>query len=384
MHIENWDYWKSHVETIEGLSSLEKERVKNAFDTVGKIFDTDLQSLVEKGHYIYWNIANTAPWTRKWFIHFSDALQKSLSQKNGQQIIDRLKRPSDYDVALLELDIANSFMNVGFEVEFYPIVEQINKKPDLKITNPNTNEQFFVEITELGASDQAKESYKTFDTISKELFSKSHTSDGKRIHSMGRIHKYLSEPNLKRIMEKINNMIEKVKNTGFEELVENEVIELALSTDDKIEFLKSWAKERGIDANLIGPSSDPDEVHRLHQKIRREQKQLPQNLLNILVIKDGTRFMIGRRDIKEVSKLEEYVYEHNHLAFCIVFNSYISGSLEEKIMNLGDHIRLQKSSDMLGREMLILTNKFIIDKTLTPNSISKIKQAFLENREFLV
>lgn len=382
MEFEDWDYWISNVDTIEGLNELEKTQAKMALSSLKHFFGTSVQTLGENGQtYILHNLINQAAWTRKWFIYFDNAIRDSLQQKDSRKLIDKLKTRDGFEDALFELDIANRFIKSGFNIEFYPALD--NKKiPDLKIINPDTDEEFFVELTKLTPSVQARESNDTFDRISREIYKT--TSSYVHLLYRGKIHKYLSEPHIKKILTQINDSVKKCEKTGFQEIVEEGVIELAFANEGKGNLLREWASKRNIEAGLMGPSYNVDEIFRIGGKLEKEQEQLPTNLLNIVVILDKTLFFLMQNNPeKTIDKLEEYIYKHPHLAICAIIATYY-GDFEDRITIKGDHLFLRRASDTLCRDMIWLVNNFITDKTITPNSLSKIRKAFMELREFLV
>lgn len=384
MKIEDWNYWIKDVDDIEGLSSVEKEKAKHAFVIVKDTFGTNPQSLLENRHPIISDLVNRAPWTRTWFVYFANALEELQQHENGQKILTKLKNSNWYHKTLLELDVAMALEKAGFNIVFYPNLEKNEKVPDLKIINKETKEEFFVEVSELGSSIQERESYETFDKIAMHIFRNARTEKGESLLYRGRVNKYLSQPNLERIISKIDTLIRNTRKSGFEELVEDNVIELAFAKSEYLNELKSWGTRRNIQEGLLGPSYDVDENYRLGVKIEREQEQLPKDILNILVIRDSPLLLSAYNSIeKTVSRIEEYVYKHDHLAMCVVMNSYISGMGEDVFKMIGDHIFSRRYSETFQRDLLILSNKFIIDKKLTLNSLSKMKQAFLEHREFL-
>jgi len=382
MQIEDWDHWISHVDTMEDLSALEKERAKIALNIIREALGLDLQNLLKRGHPIAWDVINTTAWSRKRFIAVSEAIQMALEQKNGTEIIDKLKDPKMYVEALFELDTAYDLIKVGFDAEFYPRVSEINKVPDLKITNSETKEEFFVEITVLGASKQARVAAKTHNRITERLLHTRRTDDGKELLVMCRVHKFLSEPHLNEILLKIDEVILKAKRSGFAELVEDGVIDLALAKEEKRELLKAWSSSRKVEHFLSGPSWDADELHRTSVRIEEKQKQLPTNLLNILVIRDNTLFMFRRSVEEAMNRLEEIVFNFNHLAYCVIVEHYLGGE-EDETQIRGDHLYLVRNSDVGTSKTLILTNKYITDRSITPNSASKIRQAFMQSRSIV-
>ena len=52
----------------------------------------------------------------------------------------------------------------------------------------------------------------------------------------------------------------------------------------KHDGLQRWAKERDIDGALVGPLIDVDQMQRVVNKIDQEQRQLPLDSLNILIL----------------------------------------------------------------------------------------------------
>ncbi|EPA04497.1 hypothetical protein, partial [Candidatus Nitrosarchaeum limnium] len=239
------------------------------------------------------------------------------------------------------------------------------------------------EITELTPSVQAKESNTTFDEISKVLFQNRFKDPKKQINCLGKIDKSLSKPSLELIISKIIQCIDKCRTNGFEEFIGNGV-KFAFAMDDKLNMLKNWGELHDVHSLLEGPSYDVDEIYRLGTKIDKEQEQLPKNHLNIVVIRDTTLFiMFGKAIEEKISRLEEYVYRYNHLAFCIIAATY-NGGIKETIKIQGEHMFLHKSSDVVDRDIIFLTNQFIKDKKITPNSTSKIRQSFVEVRNFLL
>jgi hypothetical protein len=326
MEIENWDYWIDEIDTIENLTNIEKEKSKKALREIQQFFNKDVQSLLESRHQFINYLVNRVAWTRKWFVHFIDAIESTKHQINSELLIDGIKDAEKFYSVLFELDIANRFIKSGFNVEFYPLIET-KKVPDFKITNPSTNEIFYVEVTEQMQSDQAREATETFDRISHELLMRIHPS--KRLICLGKIYKHLSEPHLQDVISKISEMIEKCDKSGFEEFVEDSAA-FAFAKEENREDLKKWGDAHNVHSHLEGPSYDVDEIHRLSSKIKKEQVQLPKDHMNILVIRDTTLFFIFQRNIEKIiSRLEEHVYKHDHLAFCVVLATYNAADQEK-------------------------------------------------------
>ncbi|MFZ1076409.1 MAG: hypothetical protein WAN47_03140, partial [Nitrosotalea sp.] len=286
--IQDWDYWITHIDTEEGLTQTEKEKAKSSLRHLKRFFGISLPVLAQEGHPIVWNYIYQFhnPSSRRWFVEFYDAIENVSRCNNSRKLVDKLKNREKFLEILFELDIANRFLKAGLNVEFYPKIDT-GKVPDLKVLNPETKEEFFVEITELGQSVQAREVTETFDVISKKLFLTTSNSKPTLLFT-GRIHKYLSNPHLKDILSKIDNALERCKSSGFEEIIEENVIELVIATDSKRDLLIDWASRRNMTGGFSGPTYQVDEIYRMATKMGTEQKQLPKDHLNIIIIRDYT------------------------------------------------------------------------------------------------
>ena len=175
------------------------------------------------------------------------------------------------------------------------------------------------------------------------------------------------------MLSKIRDAINKANNQGFAEVVEEGTIELAIANEENKVLLEKWANEKDLKiGELIGPPINVNEILRLAGKIEKEQKQLCKDSLNILVIKDPM-FFLHIRDVRSaINLLEEYVYKFEHVAFCCVISNYL-GVEEHKQIVHGPHFYIRKKYENgVMEEILVLINRFIKEKTITPNSYSKI------------
>jgi hypothetical protein len=376
----NWDYWINSVDESDGLSPNEKQKAKAAFHVIRDLFGEDLQaSVIAPKHPIYDLLWNRAGWTRRWLINFSEAVESCIAQKNSVELMTKLKDPKMYKEGLLHLDIAKRFVDSGFLVEFLK-EDRINKVPDLKIVNPFTGEEIFVELTEMGQSIQSKDSSETFREISMKLLSIMAREEGPRLIHKGIIHKpHLSKPSREKILKDIDEIAEKAGKTGFEEMIEEGVIELAIAREDNSRSLEEWAQKRKMDrqSSLSMPLFFPDETYRLSTKIREKFLQLKKGNTNILIIRANTFFFRAHNIDDAISRVEEFVFENKDLLLCVIIGGYMGGEEQDKIRSKGNHLYLVRSDGLITREVMILSNKFFKGGPVGDDSYSKVKHALI-------
>jgi len=372
---KNWDKLIQHCEVLEGLTDFEREKAKHAFhflrEELGEEF---LNEAFDKRHPICQYIINLAPWTRKWLTWFAEALKELRRQENYSSLLNRIKDESKFNEGLSVLEFAYKFSKAGFEVSIDPVIKISNREkiPDLMLIDKDTREKLFVEVSEVGKSRLVWNAFQTMQRIIDPLW-----SSVPFIHYCGQIHKILSQPHLEFIVKKIKEITEKVKEeNSFQELVIEDVIEIGIAPEKDIQLLEKWAAERGLKVGeFSGPPFNVDEILRTKRAIEKEQRQLPREYPNVLIIRNNNLFFYIRDIRKLISELEEEVYEYQHLLISIIAGKYL-GKREDIISMKDQHVFIKKTTiDSLVEQYIILLNKFCEHK-IYPGTITKIYNAF--------
>lgn len=372
---QDWDKLIQHCEVLEGLTDFEKEKAKRAFQYLREgLGENFLNDAFNSRHPICQYVINLAPWTRKWITWFADAIEELEDKENYASLLNRIKDKDAFSEGLSVLEIAYKLSKAGFKITIDPSVDISGheKMPDLKLINRNTKEELFVEVSVLGESRIARDASQTMQRITEPLW--------RSVPFMcycGRIHKTLSERHLDYIVKKIEEIMEKVKKGNvFDELVIEDTIEIGIAPENDKQFLQKWAAEKGLRVGeFSGPPFDVDEVLRTKRKIEKEQKQLPHNHPNILVVRNNTLFFHTRDVRKAISELEEEVYEYPHLLVGVIAGGYI-GSGENVVSMKDQHVFIKKSmTDVLMEQYIILFNQFCEYK-ISPAAITKMYNAF--------
>lgn len=373
----NWGYWKEQINQSEDLSELDKRKVLTALGTIRRLFGEGfLEDAFANRHPITSYLLNSAPWSRKWLAWFGEALEEMECFPKATELFSALRSEKKYLVASEELWASYKLLRAGFRLEFYPEVEigQRRKKPDIRITTQDGSEALFVEVTAQRQSLPEQEASETFDTISRVL--SRHVFE---VEHVGRVLKPLSKHHLEEICQKLENVIEKVTaERQMKEFVEEGTIEIAFAPKNQRELLAVWAREHGIESgSFSGPAWDVDEIMRAKRKIENEQKQLPHNALNVIVIHTPSLFWTNMDIERVIGLLEESVYDYDHVVACILYTHYIALPKNEYFVK-GNHVYLRKQgiADLLSEEVIIILNRFAKARTLPPATFAAVTRAF--------
>jgi hypothetical protein len=369
----SWDRLAAQCDMIDGLSTVERERAKRAFLALGAVLGADfLELAIRERHPILQELVNLAPWTRHRFTWLAEALAILQNANGFGDVLRRLRHPTQFAEAMSLVRSAATLQAVGFSVEFEPRIQGFAKVPDLRLIHQRTGERLYVEITTLKASDIAKDAERTsFGIASQVLFA------APFLHFAGRIHRSLSERHLADVVERVRIKVVQGKD-GFQELVIPDVVNMALAPDNDRGLLEAWASEHGLEVgSFSGPPFGVDEVQRVRSRIRGEQKQLPTDAANILVIEGFNATLDGRPIATIVSDIAEALYDAAHVFAAVVSGGYMGSGVSEATMH-GQHCYIRRRKfDVIVEEHLILINRFS-DAPVSPAVLSDLYRAYLQ------
>jgi hypothetical protein len=375
---EDWTNWEKLIEqcnTYVELTDIEKEKAKCALLFLKQEFGEEfLKKAFEELHPIMYYFVNSAPWTRKRLTRFADALTALRTKEGYPSLLERLKDKNRFLEGESVLEIAYKFSKASFRIIIDPSTSVNRKVPDLKIKNEENGEELFVEVSVQHQSMNHTKAIRTFDEFFNQL------SPFYGLTYCGRIFKILNERHITEILEMVRDKIEAAKKeNAFQELMIEDTIELGIAPYKDNDVLAAWAKSRGLElGRFTGPPFNVDEIPRTRMKIEREQLQLPQNSPNILVIENNNLFRSARDVKREISELEECLYDFSNL-LCFIgigfFESY-DKTIQDELVKKNQHIVIKKlREDSIIEQCMILRNRFC-DFEVTSATIDKIYIAF--------
>jgi hypothetical protein len=127
-----------------------------------------------------------------------------------------------------------------------------------------------------------------------------------------------------------------------------------------------------------GPPFGVDEVQRVRSRIKGEQKQLPADVANIVVIEGFNAMLDGRPIEYIVSDIAETLYDAGHVFAAVISGGYIGDGVYEATM-YGQHRHVRRRRfDVLIEEHLVLVSRFC-DAPVSPAVLSDLYRAYLQS-----
>ena len=375
----DWDYQIATCDNLEEISRLEITKAISAFQflktELGIQYPKEVQKSKTSFCQYFWN---KVPWTRVWFTWLAEAIKNLKQSENFDTVLKKLisKNEPDFQEAITLLEYGQKFIKSGFHVDFEKEVLNKNNKaknPDICLTNPETQEIIFIEVTRL-TSNVELESYSDIcQRVRRYGFER-----GKQINYAGRLFKVISKERLTEIKKKVDSMAQSaVENDMFEEYKIEGVFEIAIASPKSIPTLAQWTDEHGynIDSFALPPT---DKFKRLRGKIVGKSNQSSPETPNLLIIKND--------DFSSISKPETLFYELEETLFkCedllgTIIVSYEFGGREKEVQSFGMNTHITKTErHAISSKTGILINKYYKKNKITMHSLTRLVDAFDNN-----
>jgi hypothetical protein len=332
---KNWDKLIRRYGTMN-LTASERKKVEQALRWLRKEFgERFLNDAFEANHPICRYITNSMPWARRWLIGFVETireLKETMEQSRYDKLIKELKNPtrdkdfrnrSLFDERKSVLEIARKFSTL-FDLSLDPEVEVTGKpkSPDLKLVEKSGGTEIYVEISATHESEEERDVGQIMAIIGKNL------AGFHQVQYTGRLKEKLSREKHEEELEAINRIIgeavKKVKKEReFQEILFENKIELGIAPNNDRESLEIWAVKRDLRTGGWYFDYKTDEISRIKQKIRKEQKQLPHDYPTILLIRNDMFFF--HHDIKKaIEELSKGLHKYPSLWLLVIAGGFLA------------------------------------------------------------
>lgn len=372
----DWEYQIESCQNIEEVSKFEISKTISAFNYLkNELGNNYPKRVLESGTRFCEFFWNQAPWTRIWFSWLADSIKNLRESENIDGVLKKLisNDKDDFEEAITLLEYGLKFIKASFKVDFEKEVSNSKneiKHPDICLTNPETEETIFVEVTRLTSSEEIENYSDICHRASKYGF-----INGKPINYAGALFKTVSRERLEEIKNKVDAMAKSVvASDSFEEFKIKNVLEIALANSKNIPMLAQWGEEHGytIDSFHLPPI---DKFKRLKGKLGRKSNQSSPETCNLLIIKNDDFSTISKPQTL-INELEESLFKCEDLLGAIIV-SYEFGNREKGVESFGMHTHITKTErHALTSKTAILVNKYYKKNKISMHSLTRIIDAF--------
>lgn len=391
-----WGKYDQQLDMIE-LTDSDRGRVRKAITYLRKLLGENfLQIAREQGNPIYhWFFTNFAPGARRELASFAEALESLEDAGKFGDLVARIKDFRRAEEAFTVLDAAYKFLSAGFTVNFDPVVMVADKNgvmqpkmPDLQLTNEETGEDIYVEVSRLRTSAKQDLTSHTSGVLWGVVRTAMMDDPGvwedltkpKHVQPYVRVERALDDGELRDIAGKVVEVIRDVIATKeYREFSVEGTMEMAVSPSHDHSRAKEWAAARKMRIFVEGPRIPFNEIHRAKGKIFDKLHQLPDDKPGIVLIPAAAgNLMFFVYDVRQIIlELADEVSRHPKLLCAVLSHSFShSGEAEQFAAALGNHVVCSRGRGDMSTEQTVIINNDACVMPVTESSGAKIRKAF--------
>lgn len=364
--------WSKQKEYLTHLETIDEETRFKAIEAISfleKEFGKQFLKITTVNHPVRLMISNKAPFQIKDLIAFTNTLQILKKQDNNYNrlLLKLLSQKEAKTEGISLVNVARLFSKEEFIISFLEEVKN-HPTPDLKISNLNNKDIFYIEITKLNTSDNNNQISNNYN-----FFHKQFHEIQPLFPFYGHQLKSIDKDEYIEIADIIANAKKRVKE-------ENQIIYYA---DHRFNFLLAPSSDDNdfnevCNRNNIRPihfDSLPinlDETSRINNKIDKAY-QIPKDKNGLLFIAISPLYFMTTELSVAIERLESNISKHKNLLGIILFSEIVAAK-ESKVIKISNHIFARKTIENLCRESLFIFNKSC-DINLSKETIEKIYKA---------
>ena len=364
-----WGKQKEYISHLDTIDDETKSKVINALSFLELEFGAQFIKITHVNHPVRQMISNKTAYQIKDLIEFSDTLQLLKKEDNNyNRLIQKLLSQKEAKTEGISLvDVARMFLKEGLTISFIDEIKN-STSPDVKITNPNNNDVFFIEITKLNDSDNQNEIRDNYNFFHKQF------NDIQPLFSFyGKQFKSVEKEEYPEISKIIADVKKKVKeNNQIVYYSDRRFNFLLAPSSHDADFNEICEKNNIQSIHFDGLPIDVDETSRINNKIRKAY-QIPKDENGLLFIAISPLYLITTDLIAAIERLESNIAKYKNLLGIILFSEIVA-SKDTAIVRMGNNCFSRKTIENLCRESLFIFNKDCNSK-LSAETIEKIYKA---------
>ncbi len=345
---------------VEALEFCRKELGKSFLKSCGR--NHPLLNLVEsKGH-----------WQTDELISLVTLLSQLRNTESGYK---KLKAKLISETACRAegkpfIEVLQMLSKAGFKCSVLEEIKTV-KTPDIEISNPETKESIFVEVSQLGdgeSREMIQENYSRFLRVLE-------PPAAYMPYSFAQL-RYLDESEMTKSLSVVMDCREKAMEEEAIVYYQDEMIRFAVCHNNKYAELMEWIEKNDYRKGPMGAPLNFDDTHRLcNNKLDKKAKQIPPNSSGIVYIPvNSIYFMVF--DIENAVRLfTSKMIKYPNLFGVVMYATVIDGAEEISEKSDVHFLGVKKSNKAVSRYLFFVRNLHF-SRPISDNTSEKIYHSF--------
>jgi hypothetical protein len=370
-----WNDLINRIDSVPAVDANRKIRWRQAIEFLRAELGTGFFNNCGNNHPIYIKLTN-APWLLNDLIDFANTLKTLKNNDSNYSYLLTKIRPRNKcrSEGAAFVEIASTFLKQGFQIKF---LENSNsrKSPDIEISDPITDNKFFVEVSRVNDSTKRKQTNDEFRVISNTLLHYGFNL----LYSYKQL-KHLGKEGIDDTIERIKSMKDEASANESFLVYRSEIIDLAVAHHHKYDELMKWCEENGRTKGATGLSVDFNDTPRIvdYKKIHKKVKQIPPGETGILHMPIHFLYFFAMNIEETIIRIMDEISHYPNL-LGVILTANLGQPVKEEFIEVGNTIRSVQMVNDIARHLLFIYN-YQYKGNLTQETWQKIRSCFLVNK----
>lgn len=366
-----WEKQKDYALIADGLNENIRKKYYEALVILEKILGRSFLKSSHQNNPMRQMVIEKTEFRIFELIEFADTLKVlETSDINFSELQKKLlMRDKSRQEGIPFVEIAQNYINENFKVSF-PVENNIDKSPDIRVINPDNNETIYIEVSSLNENEE------------RILIRENHYFFHENFHYLppqnsfiGKQKIIIKESEYIEISEIIAKAKERVNLYG--EIVyysDKRFYFLIAPKNYKNELIKISKKDFLDIDNIEGLPIDFNLTNQIISKIKKEADQIPIHFNGLLYFPVSPLYFMTTDINQIIERLENYITNFKSIIGIVIFSKIIDNNKEIQV-NMGKHIYRRKIIKNLSCESLYINNKNA-EISISNETLSKIYNTF--------
>lgn len=348
-----WEKQKDYALVADGLEENVRKKYYDALIVFEKVLGRSFLKSSHRNNPIRQMVIEKTEFRIFELIEFADTLkQLETSDINFSELIKKLlMRDKSKQEGIPFVEIAKNYINENFKVSF-PVENNVDKSPDIRIINPDNNEVVYIEVSSLNENEE------------RILIRQNHYFFHKNFHYLPPQNSFIGKQK-EIIKESEYSEISKIIATAKERAHQNEQIVyysdkrfffLIAPRQYKNDFIEISKKYFWDIDNIEGLSIDFNLTNQIISKIKKEAYQIPPKFNGLLYFPVSPIYFMTTEINLIIERIENYLINFKSIIGIVIFSKIVDNNKEKQI-SIGKHFYRRRIIKNLSCESLYIHNK---------------------------
>jgi len=367
--------WEKHIEfalRYPGLTEEQRKKMEASLKFLQLELGNTFLKVSDRNHPLFRRVTEKGVWRATDLIAFVQTLQ-TLKENEGNcsKLISKIVSKHNCETEGMPFtEIAAMYLRSGFKVRILDET-QGQKNPDMLIIHPESDRQFYIEVSKLEESGERRDANRNY----KMLYAALNYGEHLLPYSCCQL-AYISDEEMPAVLKTISKLLERA--TLQKEFLyhTDDKIRLGVAHADKYAELEAWIESNDYRKGLLGLPLNFNETRRIaNYKIQCEAEQIPPETSGLIYLPVNTLYFWDFDLEEAASYFQDKMKEYKNILGIVAYG-YLINDIEPVHYLVDGHVySVKRMNDAVIRHLVFVRNRYY-SGVLTEDLIKAIYGSF--------